>query len=204
MYPQKVRSGRACGVNRGLKKGLMRKKYLRKVWWAITALYLMVVYSTLGVAPRIWDGFNASLGGKGTIPVYIVFFIAAVCLFAYMIFVKKERSPNSYLLFFLFVWIFLALNRLSRFPVEKIHLIEYALLGVFVYNALKIDIDRFDKKLYLFGSLFCLSAGFLDEIIQLLLPNRVFDWRDAVLNAAGSVIALMVIRFNILKEPQKP
>ena len=184
-------------------ENLMEKKDLKKAWWAIIALYLTVVYSTLGVAPRIWDGFNAFLGGKGVIPVYIICFIATVGLFVYMIFVEKERSANKYLLFFLFVWIFLVLNKLAKFPVEKIHLIEYALLGVFVYNALKMDLGRFDKKLYLFGSLLCLSAGFLDEIIQLFLPKRVFDWRDVALNAVSGVTALMVIRFNVLKEPPK-
>ncbi|MCK4851702.1 MAG: VanZ family protein [Candidatus Omnitrophica bacterium] len=179
----------------------MKKSGLRTIWWTAVLIYLALVYATLGAAPGLWDRFNGALAGKGLAVVYASCLAAGVSVFTYMVFIKKERSFNNYFLFFLFVWVVLALNRLSRFPVDKVHLVEYGALSLLLYNALKIDFDRFDKKLYVLGSLFCLVAGFFDEAIQWFLPGRVFDWRDVILNVTSGATVLMVIRFNVLKAP---
>jgi VanZ family protein len=75
----------------------------------------------------------------------------------------------------------------------------YSGLSAILYNALKIDLDRYSLRLYVCGMVICLAVGFFDEVIQFFLPNRVFDWRDVIINFASSVTAFMVIRFNILR-----
>lgn len=89
--------------------------------------------------------------------------------------------------------------KLSAYPAEKIHIAQYGILGVLLYNALKIDFDKFAKKLYVIGAAICLVSGALDEVIQWLLPNRYFDLIDLFINGASGIIALFLIRNNILR-----
>ena len=178
-------------------------KEIKNMWWIAVGVYLAFIYSTLGIAPAVWDGLNDVLAGKAKLLVYIVAFLACIFLLIYVIFVKKEKVVNRYLLLLLFIWAFIALNRLATRPVEKIHLIEYGFLSVLVYNALRKHLDPFDKRLYIYGCLFCFGAGLVDELIQLFLPNRVFDLRDVFFNTFASITVFLIIRFNILQEPQR-
>ena len=146
---------------------------------------------------------NEAVGGKGLGFVYAAGISVILAVFLYVIFVKKERSPVKYLLLLVFSLILFILNNLAIFPAEKIHLLEYVILGVLLYNALKVDLDKYDTRLYLWGCFICFVAGVIDEVIQLVLPGRFFDWKDVVLNVVSGITAFMVIRFNILEPRQK-
>lgn len=182
----------------------MTKTTLRKIWWSVTFFYIALIYATLGIIPGIWDKLDAFLSGKVVLMQYIIYSVIASLIFTYMLFFKKEKSSLRYLLFFLFIGITITAVKLAKFPAEKAHLAEYGLLGVMVYNALKIDFDRFDKKLYINGALFCVVIGALDEVIQLFLPNRYFGWGDIFMNGLGGTITLLIIKFNILKKGGLP
>jgi len=178
----------------------MTKTNLRKIWWTITIFYIAFTYATLGVMPAIWEKLNSFLGGKGVIAQYIIYFIIWILVFIYILFIKKEKSLMRYLLFFLFIGVFFIMVKFEKNPGEKIHMAQYGLLGVLLYNALKIDFDRFGKKFYLCGSLICLIVGAIDEIIQWILPNRYFTWHDVFINGLSGIIVFLVIRFNILEK----
>jgi len=177
----------------------MDKQDLRNIWWSFVIMYLALIYATLGAATIIWDTFDDFLGGKGVLAIFVIGVIAGIALLPYMAFIKKERSINNYFLLMLFVFMFLVLNKLAVYAVDKVHMIEYAVLSILLYNALKIDVDRFDIKLYIIGSLVCLVAGSVDEALQWVMPDRYFDWRDIWLNFLSSITAFAVIRYNILK-----
>lgn len=100
----------------------------------------------------------------------------------------------------MFIGTFIVIVKLAKLPAEKIHVAEYGLLGVLLYNALRIDFDRFGKKLYVYGILVCLIVGTLDEIIQLILPNRYFDWCDVFVNGVSGIVMLLMIKFSILRD----
>lgn len=177
----------------------MTKTNLRKIWWTITILNIIFLYATLGVMPAIWGKFNNFFAGKGVVPLYIIYSIVGSSVFIYILFIKKEKSLIRYLLFFLFIGIFFIMVKFEKGPGEKIHMAQYGLLGVLLYNTLKISLDRFGKKLYVYGAVICLLIGALDEVIQGILPNRCFTWHDVIINGVSGMIALLVIRFNILK-----
>ena len=179
----------------------MKKTILKKIWWSIVVVYLMVIYATAGVAPQLWDRINKMTGGNGTRLIYLACFIVIAAVLVHMVFVNRERSVSRYFLLLFFIWIFFTLNKIAIFPVEKIHLLEYGVLSVLFYNALKIDIDREHMKLYDTGIFLGLAAGFIDEIAQWFVPGRFFDFRDILLNFASSVTVFMAIRFVILKHP---
>ena len=136
--------------------------------------------------------------------VFFAIGILILCsLLTYMAVIKKERSVERYLLFILFTWTYLFLIKMTKFPSEKIHLLEYGVLGVFVYNALKTPLGRYNKWLYISAAAICAAIGLLDEGIQLVLPGRYFGWTDVLINIVSSVTALFIIRFNILAEKPK-
>ncbi len=161
-------------------------------------MYIGSLYATLGVAPSIWIRLNKFFGGKGVIVQYIIYSLVGISVLVYILFIKKEKSLKKYLLFLLFAWIFLTMIKFEKNPGEKIHLAQYGLLGILLYNTLRIDFARFSKELYLYACVICLIAGAVDEVIQWALPNRTFTWHDVLINGISGVIALLLIRFNIL------
>ena len=61
---------------------------------------------------------------------------------------------------------------------ERVHFIQYGLLGLLVSRAYKIS----SFKMLLVSGLLIVSVGLVDEIIQWYLPNRYGDIRDIVMN----------------------
>jgi VanZ family protein len=90
-------------------------------------------------------------------------------------------------------------RRLERFE-ERIHLLEYGLLGAVLYHAFVLHAQRAGPGRWRWPALgaFVLATtlGWLDEGIQHLLPNRYYDLRDVGLNAlaAGMAILLVALR----------
>ncbi len=81
---------------------------------------------------------------------------------------------------------------------ERSHLIEYGVLGVFIYEALA-ERARQGRRVPLppvLAALITAALGVVDEGIQWFLPTRVFDLQDILFNllagtmAIGSVMAL--------------
>ncbi len=75
---------------------------------------------------------------------------------------------------------------------ERSHLIEYSVLAIFIHKAL---VERsVNGKLVLMPAPFALALtfliGVLDESIQLILPNRVFDAEDILFNGLATLMAL--------------
>ncbi len=152
----------------------MEKKSIRLIWWTITIVYLLFTYATLGVMPAIWNSLNSLTGGNGATVLFIIYAFTGIVILFYIVFIKKEISIKRYLLFFVFIIIFIIMYKFEKLPGEKIHMAQYGVFGILLYNALKIDLDKFSIKLYIYGALICLLAGAIDEVIQLILPNRYF------------------------------
>lgn len=85
---------------------------------------------------------------------------------------------------------FLALaSRLS--PVEvKLHCVEYGILGALLYLAL---VERAGRWAVPGAILLTGAAGWLDEGIQYLLPNRWYDLDDVALNAISGALGAAVV-----------
>ena len=75
--------------------------------------------------------------------------------------------------------------------VERIHFIEYAVLGILISRA--VNVINLQGIIYT-GFLVTL-IGAVDEIIQWFLPNRVGDIRDVFMNSVGGLSGLWLGRF---------
>ncbi|MFC1675279.1 VanZ family protein [Candidatus Omnitrophota bacterium] len=182
----------------------MKTSSLRSFRWTIIILYLLFIYSTLAAVPAIWNRFNDLLGGRAVTLQYIIYAAAWTGFLLYIFLVRKERSIARITLLLLFTGIYFLIVKLAKYPAEKIHIAEYGLLGILLYNALRVDFLKFDKRLYLYAGIACLIAGTIDELIQWVLPNRYFAWTDIFINFLSSVMILLIIRFNVLKSEGRP
>ena len=120
-------------------------------------------------------GFASSLG--------MIILIAAFCFVLFT--VKKGIRPVKLGMLIFVVLAGLLLIWQIKLSAEKIHILEYALLG---WLALR-DLGKINKKWFaiLLTFLFCILIGATDEIFQAILPYRFFDMRDIVFNGLGAV-----------------
>lgn len=173
-----------------------------KVVWSIVLLYILLIFITLGDVVMIMDFAERKLGDyfNPILGVSPYFFMAAFLF--YITLVKKEKRPSRYIFLILIVIGFFFIMRLLYYPAEKVHLIEYGILGALVFWA--VSIHKVDIVLcYIAAIVVSLVVGGADEIIQGFLPFRVFDFRDIMINnlsgALGAVVYAGFFREGILK-----
>jgi len=70
-------------------------------------------------------------------------------------------------------------------PAERIHFLEYGILGVLIFKA-----TGKGTKQNIFAIILLVIIAVIDELIQYVLPNRVGDIRDIVMNITGGTIGL--------------
>ena len=75
---------------------------------------------------------------------------------------------------------------------ERSHLIEYSVLAIFIHRALIERLGHKNQVLMQGLIAFVLTSliGFLDEGIQIFLPNRVFDPLDMLFNSNAALMAI--------------
>jgi hypothetical protein len=81
--------------------------------------------------------------------------------------------------------------RLMGQPEEAVHFLEYGVLGVLLFRALRTGIQ--DSSVFVAGALIGILVGIFDEIIQWLVPGRFWDFRDIVLNGGASILVQIAI-----------
>ena len=164
------------------------KKRLYIGRWLVAVLYTIIIFATLPVFPTVWrvlsQNFPRLLNGVtiGLIPgVILVFFV-------YFILINRKKD----LLFYIWAAVFLfsyvpLLYFYCEFPAERFHMAEYGLLVIFVYRALKVRM----KTVWIYPAilLYTFFVGFLDEIIQGILPNRAYEFKDITINWVSSFLA---------------
>ena len=80
-------------------------------------------------------------------------------------------------------------------PEERTHLIEYGVVALLIHAALTERADGGGRvpAPALFAVLGTALVGVLDELIQGVLPSRVFDPRDIVFNVLAGLLAVVAI-----------
>ena len=157
--------------------------------WGIALSYVLFIYISLPAMPGLWGEFVKYAGNfadhfaavtLGLIGLFIIFYL-----------ISKRKNVRN------FIWLAIlasayawALSSLE-ISVERVHFVEYGLLTLFVFRALNHNIR--DKSLYLWSGIAVFCLGFLDEGIQYLLPNRVYNTRDVVVNGIAGILGLLVI-----------
>ena len=124
--------------------------------------------------------------------VRLLYFAGVIALYSYMISAEFRSFVHGWTQHLGYTGAFLqAQDIFPVYPGEKVHLLEYGFLGVLFCNALRYRIK--DKTGYLLALLGVYLIGLMDENIQWTLPNRVGEYRDALVNLISGALGLLAI-----------
>ena len=181
----------AAALVAGLLSPLARRIGPEKTWaWSLVIVYTLLVFATLGVMPEVWGALLKYTKGRIDYGGSVAVGIAGIVVIATM--VRRGAKPVVYggliCLAVAYAWL---LFRLNTSPAERFHLAEYGLLSLLAFRAFRLDLGTGASCLLGWG--LASVAGTIDETIQWILPNRVFEWKDIGLNALSSGLATGII-----------
>lgn len=155
----------------------------------ITIFVGLFIIISASFTRQVIEFLQALIGGKETTALLGLMMIIACLVF--LIFATKKnihfiKTPLTILV--LIMGLILAWQ--TEYSAEKIHLLEYGVLGWLAANDL-LKINRKEIAIIL-ASFFCLDVGILDELFQAVLPYRVCDIRDVVMNSIGGIWGIIL------------
>ena len=153
----------------------------------------LAIFAFIPFGNTIGKFFSDNLG-KSFFLFLILTLLAVVSIGTiYLLFFKfKIRAFKNYvwLLILVFLYVYFILQ-LRKSPVEVTHFLEYGLLSILVFRALSHHIK--DKSIYFSTAFIILIIGTFDEIIQWIVPGRVWNFKDVGLNLiSGGLIQLAI------------
>lgn len=88
----------------------------------------------------------------------------------------------------------MALLRMDLTVAERSHMFEYGLLSILIYEALKERVRNGNPIKLPAVSAFAIVGliGLIDELVQLFIPYRVFDWVDIGFNFFASAFGILL------------
>lgn len=160
----------------------------RRLWFCALAV-VVAIYSTLGLAGSLAE----VLRERDLLPAAVLFFM--VLTVAAIVGSGLKRRPGRRE-----VWVALgvtavyamAVIRMGGSPEERTHLFEYGVVAALIYQALS-ERSRNGRRVPAPAAVALVATvllGWLDEGIQALLPNRVYDNLDVVRNTTAAVIGI--------------
>jgi len=169
--------------------------------WLAVVLWIGVIYTTIPLVRRLREAFVArwpsELIGYGVMAVVVGATAAAILALRR----RRRRLDPADALWLLGVAATLVVwtSHLMDQPEEAIHFLEYGVLGVLLYRALRTRIP--DDTVFIAAALVGIFVGTVDEIIQWLVPGRYWDYRDIVLNGGASVLVQIAIWRLVPRSP---
>ena len=163
----------------------------RRLWLWVLAV-VVAIFGSLPVAGEL----AAALQAHGLLgPASILLFLARMVLVAVTVIAQGLVSqPNGLKIVIAIgaIAVFLLLFLRTAVLVERSHLIEYGVLGTFVYAALseRVAQGRQVRWPWLLALSITSATGTLDEAIQLVIPYRVFDPVDILFNFLAASISI--------------
>ena len=162
----------------------------RRLWlWVLVVM--AAIYATLGLAQR----WAQALEDRGLLDFTVGLFLLCMALVGLTILTQGLRVRPGGAEVAVAVGVatayLLVLTRMTV-PTERSHLIEYSIVGVLIFEALNERRSRGRRVPFppVLAVLLTVALGALDEGIQWLLPNRVFDPVDILFNTLAGTMAV--------------
>ena len=158
--------------------GVMEKRRL-----SVSAIVLIIfIFTSTLFANKAVEVIDKFTGGKG---VEILLVLSVVTLFAALCIMRSRPILHDkkavILIFAVLSGIILAWQ--IENPAERVHIIEYGLLGWILSRDLAADCIK--TSCMIKALLLCIIVGTIDELLQYILPYRIFDVRDIIFNGMG-------------------
>ena len=163
----------------------LREKHL----WLWALALVIAIYATLGLAGTLAD----VLRDRNLLDASFGFGLLVVVAVIIGSGIRRKPGKREFWVAAGVVTVYgFAILRMGIGPEERTHLIEYGIVAVLVYQAL-LERRRNGRDVWYPALLAIVSTslvGVVDELIQAVLPNRVFDIRDMGFNALAALMAV--------------
>ena len=151
--------------------------------WLGVVLCVLAIFLVVPIARTVRNfvetTWSASLFGYFVLIFVSAAFLAGLYLFWFRLNIRA-LSNYMWLAVVAVVYIIFTLRLWER-PEEAIHFLEYGLLGILLYFALRNHYS--DKGIFIIAFIIGALVGIFDEALQWMIPRRVWDFRDLGLNA---------------------
>jgi hypothetical protein len=94
---------------------------------------------------------------------------------------------------------FILVFHLVNQPIEQFHFLQYGVLGILVFWALSGR--PYTLQFYLLAITLFLVVGYLDEIIQGFVPDRIYDLEDTYVDVLSGAMGFLLSRIMDLTAP---
>ena len=158
--------------------------------WLLIIVYVLFIYVSLPFFPAFISTLRGFISKELLNLLSLVLSISFFLMLSIWIY-KKKYKLNQFILIISPLLLLTYLSLSLDVWVERIHFVEYAVLGLLISRA--VNVRTLHGIIYT-GCLITL-IGALDEIIQWFLPNRVGDMRDVFMNSVGGLSGLWLGRF---------
>lgn len=154
--------------------------------WALLVGYILLIFASLPVVRGVVIALRQQqlLGGTVT----LLYFLAAVAVVYHVVFDVRLSDRIAYFALVLLAAITGAMILGLSIPEERVHFAQYGLMAVLARRALAWHVSP--PQQYLGAFVIAAMAGWVDELIQGVLPNRVYDLRDVAINAVAALLAI--------------
>lgn len=177
-------------------RGPSRDRRLESRLWVAAAGWLLLIYSTLYSVRAPIEFLRERNLLRFTVAAVFLLTAATVTFFL----LRQRPGWRGVAILAFFGGLYLTAVSSVDSPEEKLHFIQYGVLGVLIHAAL---VSRWrarrDPPPAFFGGvvwpgvlavLLTGALGWGDEGLQGLLPNRFYDLRDVVLNVVAAALAV--------------
>jgi hypothetical protein len=171
--------------------------------WLAVAAWIAVIYAAIPFVRSLRDAFAARWPAQA-LGFAVMGVVAAATAAALLASRRRRRRVRIADIAWLggiatglIVWTHLLMGQ----PEEAVHFVEYGVLGILVYRALRPTIDN--PGVFVAAALVGTIVGTVDEIIQWAVPDRYWDFRDLVLNGGASVLVQIAL-WRVAPKPTSP
>ena len=161
--------------------------------WGVLALYVVVLYGLLPLGPTIGLGAIRTAPGAWLLGPGLGVIGVAIGVALFVRLWRRGAPPWAYVTLVLAAVCYtLVFTSLRAARLERTHLAEYGIAAWLAWRAVSQHVSG-TLAAYAAAALIATAIGWGDELIQWMLPNRVYDLRDVAMNAAGAVLGVVVL-----------
>jgi nitrate reductase gamma subunit len=163
-------------------------------------LYIALVYASAPLTPGVVEALGASALGRMVLAAGPVVTTVALVPVALLLARRRtqKRSQKWSQKRSIVAWVviaglyFVVWSGLCERAIERIHLAQYGFMSVVALRALRETVSL--RLAYAGSALLTTAVSWGNELMQDVLPNRVYDLRDVAIDGIAGVLGLAIVR----------
>ncbi len=162
----------------------------RRLWTWVVAILAGILAAAVVAGSLVASLQSEALLGVG----FAAGFVLAIAAVLWLAF-RPRSSTDPWIALAVAAAVAMVPVRASVTAIERTHLFEYGLLAVVLYEALTERRQHGGRLQYPALAAIGIASivGWLDEGIQALVPNRVYDPRDVWINGLAALVAVTIV-----------